>query len=176
VYCDLSGIAKGYGVDQVARVMEAEGLADYMVEIGGEVRAAGRNPDERPWRIGIERPMRDGHRMVIRVVDLADRSLATSGDYRNYHVSDGQTYSHMIDPRTGRPVEHALASVTVVDTRAMMADAWATALMVLGPEEGYNLAEAAGLAALFQVRTADDDVAMRATSAFSALSANPTDP
>ncbi|MBN1512300.1 MAG: FAD:protein FMN transferase [Phycisphaerae bacterium] len=176
VYCDLSGIAKGYGVDRVAAVLEAEGLTDYMVEIGGEVRAAGRNPEGRVWRIGIERPTRDGRRVVMRAVELADRSLATSGDYRNYYVADGRVYSHMIDPRTGRPVEHALASVTVVDSRAMVADAWATALMVLGPDEGYNLAEARGMAALFLVRSAEEDIVERATSAFSALTAGPAKP
>ncbi len=176
VYCDLSGIAKGYGVDRVATVLEAEGLTDYMVEIGGEVRAAGRNPDGKAWRIGIERPTRDGRRVVMRAVELADRSLATSGDYRNYYIADGRVYSHMIDPRTGRPVEHALASVTVLDSRAMVADAWATALMVLGPDEGYNLAEARGMAALFLVRTAGEDIVERATSAFSAMTATPAKP
>ena len=176
VYCDLAGIAKGYGVDRVVAVLEADGLTDYMVEIGGEVRAAGRNPEGRVWRIGIERPTRDGRRVVMRAIELADRALATSGDYRNYYIADGRVYSHMIDPRTGGPVEHALASVTVLDARAMVADAWATALMVLGPDEGYNLAEARGMAALFLVRTAEGDIVERATNAFSTLAATPAKP
>lgn len=176
IYCDLSGIAKGYAVDRVAELMEAEGLTDYMVEIGGEVRARGLNSEGTAWRIGIERPARDGGRAVMHAVRLVDRSMATSGDYRNYYVIDDQAYSHMIDPRTARPVRHALTSVTVIDARATIADAWATALMVLGPDEGYNLAETRGMAALFLVREADGGIAERATSAFSALTAGAAKP
>ncbi|MBN1489117.1 MAG: FAD:protein FMN transferase [Phycisphaerae bacterium] len=173
VYCDLSGIAKGYAVDRVAEVMKAHGLTDYMVEVGGEVRVRGLNPDGMAWRIGIERPTRDGTRVVMRAVELVDRALATSGDYRNYYIVDGRVYSHMIDPRTAMPVDHALASVTVLDQKAMIADGWATALMVLGPDEGYNLAEARGMAALFLVRTADGNIAERFTTAFAGLTVGP---
>lgn len=159
---DLSSVAKGYGVDRVAQLIEDRGITGYMVEIGGEVRAAGHRPDGRPWRIGIERPD-VGRRQAQWVVPLADASLATSGDYRNFFDDDGRRYSHIIDPSTGRPVEHPAASVSVLADACMKADAWATAMLVLGPERGYDLAESRAMAVLF-VSRADGSFITRATT------------
>lgn len=151
VYIDLSGIAKGYAVDEIARHLERAGITDYLVDVGGELRARGRNPQGSPWRVAVERPDPAG-RSVYRILALDGTSVATSGDYRNYFEHQGRRYSHTIDPRTGAPVRHALASVTVVHPSAMRADGLATALMVLGPEAGYRLAEREELAAMFIVR------------------------
>lgn len=164
---DLSGIAKGHGVDEVAALLDRLGVAAYLVEIGGELRAKGRKGEDRPWRIAIERPDPSA-RVPYRVVPLVDIALATSGDYRNVYVRDGKHYSHTIDPSTGRPVEHSLASVTVLAPDCASADAWATALLVLGPERGVALAEAEGLAAFFVTREGDD-FSDRATTAFARL-------
>ncbi len=135
IRCDLSAIAKGYAVDRVALGLTDLGLVDFMVEIGGEVRAVGRNAVGEAWRIGIERP-EAGSRGMWSAVALADAAMATSGDYRNYYEKDGVRISHTIDPRTGRPVTHRLASVRVIHPSCMTADALATAISVLGPEEG----------------------------------------
>jgi len=152
VYVDLSAIAKGFAVDEVARLLERRGVRGYMVEIGGEVRTGGRKPDGGLWRIGIERPLA-GEREIACVVELDGRSLATSGDYRNFFQQQGRRYSHAIDPRTGRPVEHGLVSVSVLADDCMTADAWATALMVLGPESARPMARQHGLDVLCMIRT-----------------------
>ncbi len=149
---DLSSLAKGFGVDQVAEALETVGIHDYMVEVGGEIRTAGLNPTGKPWQIAVEVPMIVG-RGIQRVVPLGNRAMATSGDYRNYFEQDGVRFCHIIDPRTGRPVNHRLGSVSVLADTCMEADALATALFVLGPEEGLQLAETQELAALFLVRT-----------------------
>lgn len=151
---DLSAIAKGFGVDQMAALLESRGIERYLVEIGGEVRVRGLNAKNKPWRLGIEKPDAAG-RQVQQAVDLKLGALATSGDYRNFFESGGQRYSHTIDPDTGRPVAHSLASATVFASDCMTADGWATALMALGPEKGRALAEKLGLAAYFIVRTED---------------------
>ncbi len=151
---DLSAIAKGYAVDQLAEHLERRGVADYMVEIGGEVRARGVHPRGTPWRIGIERPVAGG-RSVYRVIQVDGRGLATSGDYRNFIEVDGRRLSHTIDPRTGRPVTHELASVTVMASSSMRADAIATGLLALGPEAAADLAEREKIAALFILRTSE---------------------
>jgi thiamine biosynthesis lipoprotein len=154
IRCDLSAIAKGYAVDRVALGLTALGLADFMVEIGGEVRAAGRNAAGEVWRIGIERPEIEGSGLWSAVA-LVDAAMATSGDYRNYYERDGVRISHTIDPRTGRPVTHRLASVSVIHPSCMTADALATAINVLGPDAGREFVEREALAALFLVRTDD---------------------
>ena len=151
IYIDLSAIAKGYGVDRIADYLNSLQLHDYLVEIGGEIRARGVNDEQVAWRIGIEQPVA-GQRGVRRVIRLDNTAMATSGDYRNFFVQDGSSYSHTIDPRAGRPVSHGLASVTVLHPSAMLADAWATGLLVLGPEAGYELAVKNGIAAYFVVR------------------------
>ncbi len=160
LYCDLSSIAKGYAVDRVSEALAAAGFAGVWVEVGGEVRAAGRNAEDRVWRLGIERPELETGAPALggragnlqRILPLSDAAVATSGDYRNYRERDGARISHIIDPRSGMPVGHRLASVSVVHRRCTIADALATALMVLGPEEGLELALREDLAALFLVR------------------------
>jgi thiamine biosynthesis lipoprotein len=165
--CDLSAVAKGYGVDRVAAALGAEGLMRFMVEVGGEIVATGLNQQGGPWRIAIERPAMDGG--VQRVVPLSGHAMATSGDYRNVREVDGRLFSHTIDPRTGRPVEHQLASVSVIAELCVVADGLATALGVLGPDEGYALAVEQGWAALFLIRDDTGAISERATPAFETL-------
>lgn len=163
---DLSAIAKGYAVDRVSQALRDLGHDRHMVEIGGEIRASGENGDGRPWRIAIEKPDSLA-RTPFDVVGLSDEAMATSGDYRNVVELDGQRLSHTIDPRTGRPVTHGLASVTVVAPTCAAADAWATALSVLGPIEGATVADAHDVAATFLVRT-DSGFTQSATRAYQA--------
>jgi thiamine biosynthesis lipoprotein len=170
-YVDLSGIAQGFGADRAAAALEASGFGDFLVDVSGEVRARGVNADGVPWRIGIERPDAPG-RMPHLIVPLTGRALATSGDYRNWFEHDGRRYSHEIDPALGAPVTHRLASVSVVHADCALADAWATALFVLGPDQGHATAERERLAAYFIVR-APGGLVERQTSAFSALGARP---
>ena len=165
---DLSGIAKGYGVDLAARALDALGLRHYMVEAGGEVRTRGHNGDGRPWQIAIERPDAAVRRPHY-IVPLSGRSMATSGDYRIYFERDGQRYCHEIDPATGRPIRNGLASVSVVADDCGYADAMATALIVRGADAGCALAEELRLAACFIVRDADGRLTERQTPAFAAL-------
>jgi len=163
---DLSAIAKGYGVDVIVDYLAALGATDFMVEIGGEVRTRGLSPRGTPWRIGIETPtLRRG--VPFSAVQLKDQAIATSGDYRNYIEREGKRFSHTIHPATGRPVTHKLASVTVLHTSCAMADALATALNVLGPEAGLQLAEEHKLAAYFIIRDGDGFTA-KASSTFNA--------
>ncbi|WP_046078864.1 FAD:protein FMN transferase [Halomonas sp. HG01] len=157
VFVDLSGVAKGYATDRVAAYLASQGLDNYLVNIGGELEVAGhRDAEAEPWRIGVELP-RDGRPQAKYVLPLEDTSVATSGDYRNYFEEDGRRYSHTIDPRTGRPIRHRMASVTVVDDSNARADAWATAMSVLGEQEGMAVAVDHDLAVLMLVRNAADD-------------------
>ncbi|QEA38332.1 FAD:protein FMN transferase [Pistricoccus aurantiacus] len=155
IFIDLSGVAKGYGVDRVADYLRRQGLENFLVNIGGELVLEGDRDDQGdPWRIGVEVP--DVHQRVAReVLPLHDATVATSGDYRNYFEAEGKRYSHTIDPRTGRPIDHALASVTVIHPDNAWADAWATALMVLGPNEAMALARRESLPILLLVRDGD---------------------
>lgn len=140
VTLDLSSIAKGDGVDQVADVIRKEGLQNYLVEIGGEVFAAGYRQDGRQWRVGINRPKTDAaFNEVYKAVELHNRAFATSGDYRNFFVVDGVRYAHIIDPRTGYPVSNRVVSVTIIADTCAFADGLATAVMVLGAEKGLEL-------------------------------------
>lgn len=152
LYVDLSAIAKGHGVDRVVRRLRQAQCDAMLVDIGGEVRGTGSSPTDRPWRIGIEVPDPDSIGEIQRVVQLDDAAVATSGDYRNFRDSAGGRFSHTIDPRTGYPVEHGLASVTVLHESAMWADGYATLLNVLGPEQGLAFARDRQLAALFVIR------------------------
>lgn len=170
VQADLGAIAKGYGVDRAAAALDALGVQNYMVEVGGEVRARGLNDAGVPWQIGIEEPDVMPQR-ARHVVPLSGKAMATSGDYRNYFEQDGRRYSHEIDPVTGAPIAHRLASVTVVADDCMLADALATALIVMGPDRGYAWAEANGVAAQFIERAAAGRLHDRATAAFAALGA-----
>ncbi len=148
---DLSGIAKGHAVDRAAEALAALGLQHFMVEAGGEIRTRGRNGEGRPWQIAVEKPDAWPQR-VQRVLPLSGQSIATSGDYRSYWKLAGRRIHHEIDPRTRAPAAHRLASVSVLHDECMAADAWATALFVLGPEHGREVADAERLAALFIVR------------------------
>ena len=170
VRADLSGIAKGYGVDLSARALEALGATDYMVEAGGEVRARGRNADGRPWRIGIERPDAVPQKAYL-VVPLDGLSMATSGDYRIFFEQGGRRYSHEIDPATREPVRGNLASVTVVGKDCGWADAMATALFVMGAERGLAYATGRGMAACFIERGSGGNLVDRQTPAFAKLGA-----
>ena len=146
LYIDLSAYAKGLAADDIAALLDENGLSNYLVEIGGDLRARGHNAGKEKWRVAIESPDRPGN-AVEKIIHISDLSVATSGDYRNFFEFEGQRYSHTIDPRTGRPVAHDLASVTVLGGSAAFADAMATALMVLGPEAGMAFAEREGIAA-----------------------------
>ncbi len=169
VYCDLSAIAKGYASDKVAAALAEFGVDNYMVEVGGEVRVGGQKLDGSPWRIAVEKPDPSA-RVIERVLELTDVALATSGDYRNFFMKGGMRFSHTIDPRTGRPVAHRLASVSVLHAECALADAYATAIMVLGPEEGFAMAEREGLAALLLVHDDQGGFTPRATAGFEAQS------
>lgn len=137
---DFSAAAKGYAVDELANILQSYQIKNYMVEIGGEVATKGVNPRQQAWRIGIEMP--DNVRgNVVRAISVNEAYMATSGDYRNYLEIEGKRYSHTIDPRTGYPIEHSLASVTVIADNVGLADAWATALTVVGKDEALTLAE-----------------------------------
>lgn len=174
LYCDLSAIAKGYAVDRIAGALEAEGLDHYMVEVGGEVRTGGFNAEGRPWRIGIVNPGPDGN-PLNRAIPLSGMALATSGDYLNYRMrDDGARLSHTIDPQTGRPITHNLASVSVLHEECMTADALATAFMVMGAERAFDLASEGGIAALFLVRESDGTFAARSTSRWDAVAGRHT--
>ena len=146
VALDFSSLAKGYAVDLAADALDELGVARYMVEIGGEVRVRGRSPRGDAWRIAIERPEPGARGGFQAALALVDTGVATSGDYRNFFEHEGARYSHLIDPRSGYPVQHDVVSVTVVHGSAMMADAWATALTVMGSTEAMAVAEERDLA------------------------------
>jgi thiamine biosynthesis lipoprotein len=151
VQLDLSGIAKGYAVDQLAETCARHGIANYLVGIDGEMRAAGHRPDAAPWAVALEAPV-VGSRTALGVIELSDRAVATSGDYRHF-VTLGQTrLSHTMNPRTGGPVQGALASVSVLAATCMQADAWATVLLILGEAAGPAMARAQGIEAIFLVQ------------------------
>jgi thiamine biosynthesis lipoprotein len=155
LYVDLSTIAKGWGVDVVANFLESEGIHNYMVEIGGELRLKGVNAELKPWRIAIEKPTTNGERQAQLIVQPGDTAMATSGDYRNYFEEDGVRYSHIIDPTTGKPINNKVVSVTVLHSSAMTADGLATGLMVMGDVDGINMANEQGIAVLMVVKTQD---------------------
>src|SRR5471032_2085313 len=160
VQLDLSAIAKGYGVDQLAAYLESQDIHHYLVEVGGELRGAGVKPDGQPWWVALEQPpalSSDDAQHDEFVLALHGLSVATSGDYRRYFEHHGRRLAHTIDPRSGVPAPHDLASVTVVHAECMAADAWSTALTVLGPQAGLALAEQRGLAARFVQRGAHGD-------------------
>ena len=150
LYVDLSSIAKGYGVDQLAKLLDAYGIGDYLIDIGGELRAKGLNSNRAAWQIAITEPTpTPGQRSVQKIIQLSDHSVATSGNYRAFFEHNGQRYSHIINPTSGWPIKHQLTSVTVVEKTAMRADGLATALLVLGSDKGLQLAQEHNIAALF---------------------------
>ncbi len=148
---DLSSIAEGFAVDRIGAALGRFGITDYLAEIGGELRARGRRPDGAAWQVALENPDASSKDATM-VFALRNRSIATSGDYRKFFIVDGKRYSHTMDPHTGRPVTHALASVTVIAADVMTAGSTATALNVLGPKLGLAHAEAHGIAARFVQR------------------------
>lgn len=164
VQLDLNSIAAGYTVDLVGARLAELGVGSYLLDITGELKGMGRKPDGTPWRIAIEAPRAD-QRVAQKILTLDGLGVSTSGDYRNYFERDGRRYSHTLDPRSGAPIDHRLASVTVLDPQALRADGLSTLLMVLGPERGYAFAEQAGIPALFVTRT-DEGFASRATPEF----------
>ena len=149
---DFSSIAKGFGVDAVADWLLLQGVADFMVEVGGEMRLAGLNPKKSAWRIAIEQPD-TLLGSVATAIEVTNQAIATSGDYRNYFEVEGKRYSHTIDPRTGFPVDHDLVSVTVIHSSAMTADGWATAFMVMGATDAMKVARELDLAVYFIQRS-----------------------
>ncbi len=161
VEIDLSAIAKGYAVDELQKWMFRNGCNNSLIDIGGEISARGTNLSGEPWRIGIEYP--DGSGDVYEIFELNDTAVASSGDYRNYRIVDGERISHVIDPRSGRPISHALTAVTIFHSSAMKADAWATAILVLGPEEGYDLAIKANVKAMLMERSSKEGFLVRRT-------------
>lgn len=167
VQLDLSSVGEGVAVDALAARLLEWGVQGFMVSVAGCTRVQGRKADGKPWVIAIEKP--DGSGQVQQALRLRDQVISTSGSYRNYREIDGVRYSHTLDPATGRPITHKGVSVSVVmsgDTTS--ADAWATALNVLGPDEGYDLAESRGIAAYF-IRHTDTGPEVRYTSAFRGL-------
>jgi thiamine biosynthesis lipoprotein len=166
VTLDLSSIAKGFGVDALAEVLRSAGFSDFLVEIGGEVYAAGRRKDGGPWRVGINRPKVDArYDEIYRVVALSDGAFATSGDYRSFFVQDGVRYSHIIDPRTGWPVRNHVVSVSIRAENCTLADGLATAVMVMGAEKGLALINRlAGVDALIVLENGDGSLSDRASA------------
>ena len=166
---DVSAVGKGYGVDRLGLVLEGLGYRRYLVEIGGEVRARGLNRFGKPWSIGVEKPD-GGAQDVAELVSLPDMSIATSGNYRNFLTLEGKTVTHIIDARSGQPVSHGLGSVSVLAPSCMRADALATALYVLGEDDGFALAEREKIAALFLTPGSKGKAPKRrATSAYTKL-------
>jgi len=154
LYVDLSTIAKGWGVDVVADYIQSQGIHNFMVEVGGEMRLKGVNREGVKWRIAIEKPSVE-ERAIQDIIEPGDMAVATSGDYRNYFERDGIRYSHIINPETGNPIHHKVVSVTVIDASSMTADGLATGLMVLGEEKGMEIAEQNNIPVFMIVKTQD---------------------
>lgn len=171
VTLDLNAIAKGYAVDQVAKRVAAAGYNNYLVEIGGEIYAAGLRPDGHRWRVGINRPQKQAaFDEVYRVVSIFNQAFATSGDYRNFFEIDGVRYSHVIDPRTGYPVSNGVVSVSIIADNCTLADGLATAIMVMGVEKGIRLVNRLDNVECFMVVEKSDGRLINFTSAgFSTL-------
>lgn len=167
VQLDLNSIAAGYTVDRIISRLGELGVSSYLVDVTGELKAAGRKPDGQPWRVAIEAP-RDDQRVAQKILQLDGYGISTSGDYRNYFEQNGVRYSHTLDPLTGAPITHKLAAVTVADASTLRADGLSTLLMVLGPERGFAYAEQAGIAAFFVTRDGEAFVT-RSTPAFEQL-------
>jgi thiamine biosynthesis lipoprotein len=163
---DINAIASGYAADLIGEMLEVRGIRNYMVDIGGEIRARGEKKPGQGWVIGIETPADTYAKGVEAKVELKNLSLATSGNYRNYFEKDGVRYSHILDPRTGYPISHRLASVTVLDTKAARADAWATTILVLGPERGMQVAQREGLGVMMLLARESGGFEVRMTPEF----------
>lgn len=154
LFVDLSTVGEGYAADHLARLMEQEGIARYLVSVGGALVSRGMNGDDKPWRVAIQKPT-DRENAVQAIVDINGHGISTSGSYRNYYELDGKRISHVIDPQTGHPINHKLVSVTVIAPTALEADGWDTGLMVLGPEKAQQVAHEQGLAVYMIVKEDD---------------------
>lgn len=167
IYVDLSTVAKGYGVDQVAQIMEKAGITNYLVEVGGEMRLSGLKANGNSWVVAIEKPITT-ERAIQSFISVGDNAIATSGDYRNYYEENGRRYSHLIDPKTGFPIQHNLVSVTVVHPSCMTADGFATAISVMGKDKGLAMAVHNNLAVMLITRE-NGEFKEYTTAAFDAL-------
>lgn len=167
VEVDFNSLAAGYAVDTIAARLQAMGIDNYLAEATGELKAQGTKPDGSPWRIALEAP-RDDRQVAQRVIDIDGYAVSTSGDYRNYFLQDGRRYSHTFDARSGAPVLHDLASVTVIHPSALMADGLSTLLLILGPERARDYAQTHDIAAFFVLR-ADTGFVIRSSQAFERL-------
>ncbi|OEF26313.1 FAD:protein FMN transferase [Vibrio rumoiensis] len=154
LYVDLSSIAKGRGTDEIADYLESIGITNYMVEVGGEIRVKGKNRDGVAWRIAVEKPVAN-QRSVENIIEPGDMAIATSGDYRNYFEENGVRYSHIINPKTGKPINNKVVSVTVLNPSCMTADGLSTGLMVLGETDGIRIANQHNIPVLYIVKTED---------------------
>lgn len=154
LYVDLSTVGEGYAADHLARLMEQEGISRYLVSVGGALVSRGMNAEGKAWRVAIQKPT-DRENAVQTIVDINGHGISTSGSYRNYYELDGKRISHVIDPQTGRPIEHQLVSVTVIAATALEADGWDTGLMALGPEKAKQVAHKEGLAIYMIIREGD---------------------
>jgi thiamine biosynthesis lipoprotein len=151
VKVDVSSIAQGYSVERISQLLERHGIQDYLIEIGGELKTHGHKPNQEPWRIALEKPLSDQQSLhkVITLPKDTPFAVMTSGTYRHYFDNEGNRFSHILDARTGRPVQHDVVSVTVINPNPTLADAWSTALLCLGESEGLKAANGAHIAALF---------------------------
>ena len=172
VTIDLSSIAKGFASDALGELLVSRGVTNYFVQVGGDVKTGGGGAGGEPWRVGIESPA-EGARGVAAVVALNGLAVSTSGNYRNFVKIGGRRLGHIIDPRSGVPVENELAAVTVVHASCALSSAWATALFVLGSAEGRAAAERERMACLFFVRGKNGEIGQQTTAQFQKLVANP---
>ncbi len=154
LFVDLSTVGEGYAADHLAALMEREGISRYLVSVGGALASRGMNAQGQPWRVAIQKPT-DRENVAQAVVDINGHGISTSGSYRNYYELDGKRISHIIDPRSGRPIQHALVSVTVIAPTALEADAWDTGLMVLGTEQAKEVVKREGLAVFMIIKDGD---------------------
>jgi thiamine biosynthesis lipoprotein len=162
----FSATAKGYGIDQIAQLLESYNITNYMVEIGGELRLSGEKPNNLDWKIAIEQPdAKPGERKVHRVLSPGKNGIATSGDYRIFYKMDGETYTHLINPMTGMPIKHDLVSVTVLHPSAMTADGLATALTVMGMKRAQKYAQLHDLP-VYLIAKSDDGLVTYSSPAF----------
>lgn len=158
VYVDLSGIAKGYGVDVIADFIEKQGILNYLIEIGGELRTKGSNPQGEPWKVAVEKPI-PNIRAAQTVIPVHDAGIATSGDYRNFFEMNGRRFSHIIDPKTGEPVQTNVVSATILDSKSCMtADAWAKVPIVMGAEKALALADRENIAMYLLIKEGEQFV------------------
>lgn len=168
VEVDFNSVAAGYAVDRIATRLDAMGIHDYLAEATGELKAKGKKLDGSPWRVALEEP-RDDQQVAERIINVDGYGVSTSGDYRNYFLQDGRRYSHTFDARSGAPVLHDLASVTVIHPSALMADGLSTLLLILGPQRAWDYAEKHDIGAFFVIR-ADTGFVIRTSKAFERLS------